>query len=554
MDSVDADLHARIGRERPTSVTFAPEAGSQRLRDVINKQIGEDEILEAARQAFKSGVKRVKLYFMIGLPTETNDDLDALVALVGRMIGLAPRGGSQVTVSVSPFAPKAHTPFQWAGQITRAEIDRRNQYLARRLRRLGAKVSLREPQVSFLEGVLGLGGADLADVVEAAWRDGARFDGWDEQFDFGRWERAFEACGVDADALVAPRQPGAPLPWDTVLGPVDGAFLEREWELALDGEVTPDCRLEGPCTACAACDGPLQHIAASPAVATAVAAPADAVAPPATETAEEDPRWRFWRERASAKIWCRLEFAKAGRLVFLGHLDFQRLLHMALRRSGLPVAYSKGYHPHPLVKYGPPLPVGVAGEHEVLDLAMQWIEPRWQDRLAAAMPDDLTLVRGIVVGSVTPPSIENRAERLDYRIVLPSPDAGGPDAATADAAVKTFLAAGNWPWTRRRPGKPDVNVDARRLVPPEGLRWTTPPEGAEPGVLHLSLVREAGGAGLPVHEFLAALFGASLPEPRWCAVTRTGMLGCDETGRWLSPFAEIEAAQRRTWLQAHMNS
>jgi radical SAM family uncharacterized protein/radical SAM-linked protein len=560
MDSVDAELHARIGRERPSSVTFAPEAGSQRLRDVINKQIGEDEILDAARQAFKSGVKRVKLYFMIGLPTETNDDLDGLVALVGRMIGLAPRGGSQVTVSVSPFAPKAHTPFQWAGQIPRAEIERRNQYLARRLRRLGAKVSLREPDVSFLEGVLGLGDAALADVVETAWRDGARFDGWDEQFDFALWARAFEACGVDADVLVAAREEDAPLPWDSVLGPVDREFLQREWALALAGELTPDCRLEGPCTACAACDGPLQHIAASPASPASpapVAAGASAAAPaagPAADEPPEDPRWRFWRERASAKIWCRLEFAKAGRLVFLGHLDFQRLLHMALRRSGLPVAYSKGYHPHPLVKYGPPLPVGVAGEREVLDLAMQWVEPGWQERLAAAMPDDLTLVRGIVVGSITPPSIENRAERLDYRIVLPAPDAGGPDAAAAEDAVTGFLAAGTWPWTRHRPGKPDVNVDARRLVRPEGLRWTTRPEGSEPGVLHLSLVREAGGAGLPVHEFLAALFGASLPEPRWCAVTRTGMLGCDEMGRWLSPFAEIESAHRRTWLQAHMNS
>jgi radical SAM-linked protein len=563
MDALDAELHARIGRERPASVTFAPEAGSQRLRDVINKQIDEREILDAAAQAFKSGVKRIKLYFMLGLPTETNEDLDAIVALAGKVIALAPRGGAQVTVSVSPFAPKAHTPFQWAGQIPRSEIARRNQYLAKRLRRLKAKVSLREPEVSFLEGVLGLGDRALAAVVEEAWRAGARFDGWDELFDFARWEAAFLACGVDAEAVVAPRDPAAPLPWDTVLAPVDRDFLRREWELARAGETTPDCRLEGPCTACAACEGGPAHVAALP-LATAPAGPghgaaeggtgsADA-ARSTTEAAREHPRWRFWREQASAKVWCRLEYAKSGRMVFLGHLDFQRQLHLALRRSCLPVAYSKGYHPHPLVKYGPPLPVGVAGEREVLDLAFQWIEPNWAQRLSRVLPDGLAVMRGITVGTITPPSIDGRAERLDYRIELPAAGDGGPDPALARERVDTFLAAGHWPWTRHRPGKPDLELDARKLIPPDGLRWEPSPDGATPPALRLSLVRDAEGAGLPVHDFLAALFGAELPEPRWCAVVRTGILGRDERGHWLSPFAEIEARRQRVWFQAHMNA
>jgi radical SAM-linked protein len=569
MDSLDGDLHERIGRERPRSVTFAPEAGTQRLRDVINKQITEEQIVSAAQRALKAGVNRLKLYFMLGLPTETDEDLDGIVALTGRLVAIAPRGGGQITVSVSPFAPKAHTPLQWAGQIPPAEIARRNQYVARRLRRLKVKTSLREPEVSFLEAVLGLGDARLADVVERAWRDGARFDGWDECWNWTTWQDAFGAVGIDPAAYTAPRDPDAPLPWDTLIAPVAREFLAREWQRALAGETTDDCRLEGGCEACEACGDGLAHVTAAagpialaptgaapagePAAGAApasgrAAAPANASQPPA----DEHPRWRSWRERASAKIWTRIEYAKTGAMVFLGHLDFQRQLHLALRRSGLPVAYSKGYHPHPLVKYGPPLPVGVAGEREVLDLAMQWDEPGWQARLREALPEGLQLVRGITVGSITPPSIDARADRFDYRVTFP----GGPDGPSSDevaAAIAAFEAAERWPWVRRRPGKPDVEVDARRLVPDGGLR---PCEtgAAAPAALELTLLRGADGAGLPVHEFLAALLGDRLPEPRWCGIVRTGILGRDETGRWLSPFEEIEALRRRTWLQAHMNA
>jgi len=546
MDSLDADLLDRVGRERPASVTFAPEAGTQRLRDVINKQITEEEILSAAAVAFKRGVGRVKLYFMLGLPTETQDDLDGIIALVGRVIGLAPRGGAQVTVSASPFAPKPHTPFQWAGQIPREEIERRNQYLATRLRRLKVKVSLRDPEVSVLEAVLGLGDARLADVVETAWRGGARFDAWDEQFLADRWWQAMADHGVDPAAVTAPRDVDEPLPWRVITGPADDDFHRREWQRALAGEATPDCRIEGTCEACAACGDGLMHVAAD--LAPAAAPPAAAPTPPeaTADSDADDPRWARWRERASAKIWCRLEYAKRGRLVYLGHLDFQRLLHLALRRSGLPVAYSKGYHPHPLVKYGPPLSVGVAGEREVLDLAFEWIEPEWQERLRAVLPEGCELQRAITVGSITPPSIDALAERFDYRVDLPR--TGGPDRATAEAAVATFLAADAWPCTRRRSGKPDKVIDARRLVPEAGLTWID----GDPLMLRVSLLRP-DGAGLPVHEFLSALFGADLPEPRWCAVTRLAIMGADEAGRWRSPFDEIEAMRRRSWLEAHFN-
>ncbi|MCP5113667.1 MAG: B12-binding domain-containing radical SAM protein, partial [bacterium] len=213
-----------ISRERPSSFTFAPEAGSQRLRDVINKNITEEDIVTTARQALQSGVKNVKLYFMIGLPTETNEDLDELVSLVGKVVGHAPKGGSQIHVSISPFSPKAHTPFQWAGQISRDEIDRRNTYLARPLRRMKVKVSLRKPETSYLEGLLGLGDSALSPVVAEAWRRGARFDGWTETFDFAIWEAALAAEGVEPERYLAGRDPDLPLPWATVDAGADLEF------------------------------------------------------------------------------------------------------------------------------------------------------------------------------------------------------------------------------------------------------------------------------------------------------------------------------------------
>ena len=559
MDGLDAEVQALVGRERPASATFAPEAGTQRLRDVINKQLTEPQILQAVAQAIAAGVARIKLYFMIGLPTETDADLDGIVALCRRVVALLPRGGGQVTISISPFAPKPHTPFQWAGQIPRAEIDRRNRYLADGLRPLKAKVSLRQPEVSFLEAVLGLGDASLAAVLEAAWRDGARFDGWEECFDWDRWVRAFKACGIDGEEVVAPRDPAAPLPWDVIQAPVSRSFLQAEWDRARAGVTTPDCKRERTCTVCAACGGSLGHVAAdlAPPAASdrgpAAAAEPGAAAVEAPPAAPEHPRWRFWRERASAKIWCRLEFAKHGAAVFLGHLDFQRQLQLALRRSGLPIAYSKGYHPHPLAKYGPPLAVGVAGECEIMDLAFQWVQPDWFERLAAALPAGLTLGRGIVVGSTTPPSIDAEVERFDYRVVLAAAADGGPAPAAARAAVAEFLAAETWPYKRCRPDRPPVEVDVRRLVFDDDIAWLPNPDAGAPPALQMRLQRDTDGAGLPVHDVLAAIFGAALPEPRWCAVTRTGLYGRDTRGTWVSPFETIMIQRERIWLRAHLN-
>jgi radical SAM-linked protein len=586
---VDEGLYEVISGERPSSFTFAPEAGSQRLRDVINKNITEDDIVTTAREAFGKGVKHVKLYFMIGLPTETNEDLDELVALVGKVVAAAPRGGSQIHVSISPFAPKAHTPFQWAGQISRAEIERRNRYLARPLRRMKVKVSLREDHVSWLEGILGLGDARLAAGLERAWRLGSRFEGWSEHYRIALWEQALAEVGIDDQDYLAERDPDLPLPWDVVDAGVDKDFLVRDWRRSVKARILPDCRLEGACYDCASCDGDMVHVFArlqslgdaeprrGPAIPTPFRegseeryAPPPSLPAPAAAVAEEtfDPRnadpsaggaeerkWQVWRQQAAAKCWYRIQYEKSGDMVFLGHLDFQRQMQLALRRSGLPVAYSKGYHPHPLLKFGPPLPVGVVGLRECLDIALERQVPGWTEELNRTLPPGLRITGVAVVGGQTPKSIDQSVGCFDYRVVLPGSDEGGPAPATVRAAVQAFLDAPEFIVRRKRP-KGDIDIDVRPLVLEDRLDVSEqgPTEAQREGAvaLRFSLLRSGTGATLPIHDFLAALLGEALPVPGHCAITRSGIRGLHTDGRWISPLEEVGETSLRYWLGRHL--
>ncbi|MBA4378170.1 MAG: B12-binding domain-containing radical SAM protein [Gemmatimonas sp.] len=583
VDALDEGLYGLVQRERPSSFTFAPEAGSQRLRDVVNKNVTEQDVMTSVRRAFAAGAKKIKLYFMTGLPTETDEDLLAAVDLVEKVVAAAPRGGAQVTASFSPFAPKAHTPFQWAGQVSRREMGRRNELLSSRLRGSRIKLSLRDPDVSWLEGVLGLGDAAVADVVERAWRLGARFDGWDEMFHAGRWEQAFAEAGVDPDLYVAPRDPDAPLPWDGVFAQVDRDFLRREWVSAQAGATVADCRLEGGCERCEACGPGLVHVFAEQPdgsratrgqVAIAAAPPFDAVAPPADAGTEapvgivlpfdprnadaadprrERPQWRKWRERASEKCWFRASYAKDGDAVWLGHLDFQRLIQMALRRSALPVAYSQGFHPHLLIKFGPPLPVGVAGDDELLDLALLHDVHDWVPRLNRQLPPTIRLLAAEPMGPVVPESIEQGVDRSDYRALLPPPADGGPSVATVRRLAGEFLAASSRTVVRQRP-KGDVTVDVRPLLCEDRLAVAEAP-GPDGGAdLTFSLQRLPAQPGLPAHDFLAALCGDALPEPRHAELRRTALLMRRPDGTWASPLDGVREHNQRLWLQRHLTA
>ena len=245
---------------KKSGLTFAPEAGTQRMRDVVNKNVTEEDLLGSVQRAFDAGWRRVKLYFMIGLPTETDEDIAGIGRLVNRVLQTArdatppnARGSIRVGVSVSTFVPKVQTPFQWEAQITHEEVRRRQGVLRDSMPRKGVDLHWHDADISFLEGVMARGGREVADVVEAAWRGGAVFDAWTEKFRLQRWVDAFESTGVDAASIAnRERTPDEPLPWDHISAAVAPAYLRAERARALEALTTPDCSFTG-CTGCDVC-------------------------------------------------------------------------------------------------------------------------------------------------------------------------------------------------------------------------------------------------------------------------------------------------------------
>lgn len=347
-DTFDSVLAEQIRKVRKTGFTLAPEAGTDRLRRIINKGSTEEDLERAVVEAFRHGWQSVKLYFMIGLPFETDEDLNGIIGLVRKVLRWA-RGG-RATASISTFVPKSHTPFQWAGQISLDETRRRQQHIRRFFAKGRARVKLHDPRVSFLEGVLARGDERVTEVVTSAYSRGARLDGWGDQLDFDLWMSAFEDCGVDPERYLDKRDLTETLPWDHIDSRVRREFLVEEWERAKSGQATADCR-SGACSACGACD--FAEIRTRLAEPDSIAAGGSPGEEPASDGGEIR---RF-----------RLRYAKVRHMAFLGHQDLIRLFHRAFRRAALKLDYSKGFHPHPRLRFSPPLGVGIESTAEYVD-------------------------------------------------------------------------------------------------------------------------------------------------------------------------------------------
>jgi radical SAM family uncharacterized protein len=246
-------LMEALPSRRKTGLTFAPEAGSQRLRRIINKGTTEDEILETAAAAFERGWRSLKLYFMLGLPTETMDDVEAIVQLIAkiRAEGRTAKGGMpQVRISLSTFIPKPHTPFQWVAQESEEKLNAKHERLKAGLRRKGSRLSWPEPEVSRLEAALSRGDRRLGRVIYDAWRSGSTFDAWDERFSYQNWLDSFKKNGLEP-GFYAQRERSLDelLPWAHIDAGVTSAFLKKEYQRALEGKETPDCHYKS-CSAC----------------------------------------------------------------------------------------------------------------------------------------------------------------------------------------------------------------------------------------------------------------------------------------------------------------
>jgi len=251
------NLVQEINKVRKTGLTFAPEAGSQRMRDVTNKGVTEENLFAAAETAFQNGWQRIKLYFMISLPTETDEDVIAIGDLAARCAQIARRCGVRnptINIGVSAFVPKPLTPFQWHGQDTVEEIDRKQQMLKKSIRDKAVNYRPNDPLGTHLEAILSLGDRRIADGIELAWKRGAIFDAWDEYLDYDRWMQAFADTGVDVH-YVANRHKGyeETLPWDHIDCGVVKGYLRAEDKRSRQARLTDDCHTE-PCTFCMACD------------------------------------------------------------------------------------------------------------------------------------------------------------------------------------------------------------------------------------------------------------------------------------------------------------
>lgn len=256
-DSFSVGLAEDIGRSRRASLTFAPEAGTQRMRDIINKGITEDDLLNTARMAFTAGWRKLKLYFMIGLPGETFDDLDGIIKEADLVRNMAlelaaprERGRVDITINVASFIPKPHTPFQWVGQDELDLLNEKVTYLKKGLRKSHLIFKWHDPGMSKVEAALSRGDRFLSRVIEEAWKNGCRFDSWDEHFSYEEWQKAFEKCGQSLEHYTdRQRNTDEVLPWDMVDPGVSKSFLKQEYEKAEAGVTTPDCR-KGSCSEC----------------------------------------------------------------------------------------------------------------------------------------------------------------------------------------------------------------------------------------------------------------------------------------------------------------
>ncbi len=462
-------MMAEIRRVRKTGFTLAPEAGSERMRRVINKGITEEDLLAACREAVRLGWRRIKLYFMFGLPGEEDDDIEAIAGLARRVHR---RTGCRVTVSAATFVPKAHTPFQWEGQLSIGEgwaaIDRLRKGLAGR----GMEFRWHDPRQSFLEGVFSRGDRRLAPVILSAWRLGARLDGWSEHFDLEIWQRAAAEQGVDLEAYLRPRGIGDRLPWDHLDCGVSRDFLLAERQAARSGRATEDCRTRG-CQGCGLCD--FKEV--RPRVQEAGMSFAGTRPPGRPAVEGKDAVFRY-----------RLDYRKVGEVRLLSHLEVIGLFYRALRVAGLPLAYSRGHNPAPRVAFGPALPLGVESDAEYLVLSCVRAVADPEAACAAMnrfLPPGLEVTRLVSGGDPGPGPLE-----VAYRIVAPGPLDPGRIAA--------FLASGCWELDLVRK-KGARRLDVRPLV--RELRLE------EDGSALLVLVAGGNRASVKPAELIAAVCG-----------------------------------------------
>ena len=347
--SINKEILEFLKMGRKGGLTFAPEAGTERLRRVINKDIEISQLFEDLKLAWKMGWRRAKLYFMIGLPTETEQDLKGIWELYREIKKALPK--LQLTVSTSTFIPKPHTPFQWERQITLEETYEKVRFLKSLFRKRGA-YKYHTPEQSFLEGVISRGDRKVSELVLKAYELGARLDSWKEYFSLEIWLKAAENLGLELESYLRERTPEEPLPWDHIDLGLKREFLLKEREKAYRAEITKDCRWYG-CSKCGVCGKGIKNVLYP------------------EEVVEDIVLVKKKSAQKEEEVWYEIYYSKKGKAVFFSQLEVTRLITMILRRLGFPLSYTGGFSPHPKLILDDATPVGVFSEREWMAIALK---------------------------------------------------------------------------------------------------------------------------------------------------------------------------------------
>ncbi len=420
------ELMRIIKKVKKTGFTIAPEAGTQRLRDVINKNITEEDIFNTVNSAFELGWRRIKLYFMNGLPTETREDIEGICNMARQLaaIKINGKGKSQINVSFATFIPKSHTPFQRCSQIPPEKSRENLLFLKEHLRHPGINLKWQDPNMSILEGVWARGDRKLSAVLVTAWKMGCRLDGWSDHFNFGTWQAAFEKEGIDPLFYTTrERTANERLPWAHIDCGISDSFMEKEYQRALIPQLTPDCR-ENECAGCGICDfkqiRPVLH-------------PLTDIIP----QQESGPSPSATDNRPEHFMQFRCFYSRLGSARHFGHLELAKIIRRCIRRIGITVKYSRGFSPTMKISFDNPLPVGMESEEEFFNIhAHIKTDPREITReLNGILPRGLTITRCVPVAQLNKKAPERPTT---YRISLPGHTID-PALVTAFLEARKFM-------------------------------------------------------------------------------------------------------------------
>jgi radical SAM family uncharacterized protein/radical SAM-linked protein len=492
--ALSREILKEIKSVRKTGFTIAPEAGTKRLRDVINKNFTDEEYEETLKRLFTEGWRSVKLYFMIGLPSETDTDIDGIINMTEMALKKGRKFSGRhvnINVGIAAFVPKPHTPFQWMGQASFEELRTKHDILRDAFKQRGINFKGQLVELSLLEAVFSRGDKESAILLEEAWRLGCRFDGWSELFNFDKWLLASEKAGIDLYKYASRAfDLDMELPWEFIDTGITKEFLKSEYHRALQGKTTADCR--EICHGCGLeCVNNGKSLEAKDVI---------------TETQQ------LKTNLPPSPIRFRVKFSKTGLLRYLSHQELMTAISRAVRRAKIPVGYSAGFHPHPKISFGPALPAGVEGLSEYFDIEMiELIEPAdFLRRLNVKLPEGLKILDVAPIPKDTK-SLSAFISRYKYEIAL--------DNIPAEL-INFFKTLRHCLIQRDRKA-----VDIRSMV-----------ENAEikDNVLHLTLT-DRGKMKVRLYEVLKEMVQKPLQEIRSIPIKRISLYGYNNGG-WSEPM------------------